>query len=56
VIAEGHSGEEIINASGKGHDLIVMGSYGWRGMTKAIMGSTTEFVIAGGKLPVLVVR
>lgn len=56
VIAEGHSGDEIINTSANGHDLVVMGSYGWRGMTKAIMGSTAEYVIAGGKLPVLVVR
>lgn len=56
VIAEGHSGEEIINTSANGYDLIVMGSYGWRGMTKALMGSTTEHVIAGGKLPVLAVR
>jgi len=56
VITNGHSGEEIVKVSENGYDLIIMGSYGWRGMTKAIMGSTAEHVIAAGNLPVLVAR
>ena len=30
------------------NDLIVMGTHGWRGMNKAIMGSTAERIIAYG--------
>jgi nucleotide-binding universal stress UspA family protein len=33
-----------------------MGTYGWRGVNKAIMGSTTERVIANASCPVLAVR
>ncbi len=56
-IREGHSAEKIIDvASGMKKDLIVMGSYGWRGVNKAIMGSTTERVLIGAPCPVLAVR
>lgn len=56
VITEGHAGERIVEKARDGYDLIVMGSNGWRGMAKAIMGSTAEHVISGAALPVLVVR
>jgi nucleotide-binding universal stress UspA family protein len=56
-IQEGHSAERIIEtAAGMRKDLIVMGSYGWRGVNKAIMGSTTERVLIGAPCPVLAVR
>jgi nucleotide-binding universal stress UspA family protein len=37
-------------------DLIVMGTFGWTGVNRAIMGSTTERVIMNSPCPVLVVR
>ncbi|OGW57980.1 MAG: hypothetical protein A2Z09_01155 [Nitrospirae bacterium RBG_16_43_8] len=56
-IREGSPSEEIVMASlGLRNDLIVIGTYGWRGLSKAIMGSTTERVIMNAKCPVLVVR
>ncbi len=56
-IQEGNAGDEIARASSRlRSDLIVMGTYGWRGVNKAIMGSTTERVIANASCPVLAVR
>lgn len=57
VIEEGHPEGTINNTAKKlGVDLIVMGTYGWKGVNKAIMGSTTERVIMNAAVPVLVVR
>jgi nucleotide-binding universal stress UspA family protein len=56
-IREGHSGDEIVKvASSLKNDLIVIGTYGWRGVNKAIIGSTTERVIMNASCPVLAVR
>ncbi len=56
-IGEGHAADGIVStASRLGNDLIVMGTYGWRGVSKAIMGSTTNRVIAHASVPVLVVK
>ncbi|PIW88488.1 MAG: hypothetical protein COZ93_10145 [Nitrospirae bacterium CG_4_8_14_3_um_filter_44_28] len=56
-IREGSPSEEIVKvSSGLKNDLIVIGTYGWRGVNKAIMGSTTERVIMNAKCPVLVVK
>lgn len=56
-IRQGAAGEEITSAAdGMKSDLIVMGTYGWRGVDKAIMGSTTERVIMHAGCPVLVVK
>jgi nucleotide-binding universal stress UspA family protein len=56
-VQEGHSAERIIEtAAGLKKEVIVMGSYGWRGVNKAIMGSTTERVLIGAPCPVLAVR
>jgi len=56
-IAEGHGGDEIARAVGKGgHDLVVMGTSGWRGVDKALLGSTAERVIRDAPCPVLVVK
>jgi len=38
------------------NDLIVMGSYNWSGVNKAILGSTTERVIMNATCPILVVK
>lgn len=57
VVQEGHAGEKIIEIAEKfKHDLIVMGTHGWRGMDKAIMGSTAERIIAYAGCPVLIVK
>ncbi len=56
IVEEGHVADKIVEiANGLRSDLIVMGSYGWRGVNRAIMGSTTERVIAYSTVPVLVV-
>lgn len=57
AIAEGNGPDRIAEmAKEHGHDLIVMGSHGHRGVNKAIIGSTTERVILNASCPVLVVR
>jgi nucleotide-binding universal stress UspA family protein len=57
VVQEGHAGEKIVEIADKlKSDLIVMGTYGWTGMNKAIMGSTAERIIAYAQCPVLVVK
>jgi nucleotide-binding universal stress UspA family protein len=56
-VREGYAADEIIKAAEKREsDLIVMGTYGWKGMSKAIMGSTTNRVIANANCPILVVK
>lgn len=57
VVQEGHAGEKIAEISGTlKNDLIVMGTHGWRGMNRAIMGSTAERIIAHASRPILIVR
>jgi nucleotide-binding universal stress UspA family protein len=57
VVQEGHAAEKILEIADKfKNDLIVMGTHGWRGMDKAIMGSTAERIIAYAQCPVLIVR
>ncbi len=57
VVQEGHAASKIVEMATKlKSDLIVMGSHGWTGVDKAIMGSTTHGVIVGAPCPVLVVR
>lgn len=49
--------EGIIEAAKKQRcDAIIMGSHGRRGVSKLIMGSVTQQVLAHTRLPVLVVR
>jgi nucleotide-binding universal stress UspA family protein len=38
------------------NDLIVVGTHGWRGMNKAIMGSTVERIIAYASSPILIAK
>jgi nucleotide-binding universal stress UspA family protein len=57
VVREGHAGDNIVEiADTLNNDLIVMGTHGWRGMNKAIMGSTAEWIIAHASRPILIVR
>ena len=57
IVEEGHAGERIVVTAKKiKSDLIVMGSSGWRGLDKAVIGSTAESVIANSPVPVLIVR
>jgi nucleotide-binding universal stress UspA family protein len=57
VVQEGHSGEKIVEiANTFKNDLIVMGTHGWQGMNKALMGSTAERIIANASCPILIVR
>ena len=45
----------IETAKSRGCDLIVMASYGRRGLRKLLLGSQTSEVLADGSVPVLVV-
>ncbi len=57
VVQEGHAGDKIVEiADTMKHDLIVVGTHGWRGMNKAIMGSTAERIIAYASCPILIAR
>ena len=57
VVQEGHASEKIVEIADKfKNDLIIMGTHGWRGMNKAIMGSTAERIIANAARPILIVR
>jgi len=56
-IRDGRASDKILEtAADLKNDLIVMGSYGWQGVNKAIMGSTTERVLINAPCPVLAVR
>jgi len=57
VVQDGHTSDKIVEiANTFENDLIVMGTHGWRGMNKAIMGSTAERIIANAARPILIVR
>ena len=57
VIQEGHAGDKIVEISNTfENDLIVIGTHGWRGVDKAIMGSTAERIIANASRPILIAR
>jgi nucleotide-binding universal stress UspA family protein len=56
-IREGQTADEIVKtASRLKKHLIIMGTYGWRGINKVIMGSTTERVVMDAPCPVLAVK
>ncbi|HTG00349.1 MAG TPA: universal stress protein [Nitrospirota bacterium] len=57
VVQEGHASDKILEiAKAMRNDCIVMGTHGWSGVNKAIMGSTAERIIAYAECPVLVVK
>jgi nucleotide-binding universal stress UspA family protein len=49
---------DVINQTAKevGADLIVMGTHGRRGVTRALLGSVAETVVRSAPCPVLTVR
>ncbi len=56
-VREGHASDEIVTAAQNlESDVITMGTYGWKGVNSAIMGSTTNRVIANATCPILVVK
>jgi nucleotide-binding universal stress UspA family protein len=57
VVGDGHPAENIVaQAAQDPSDLIVMGSYGWSGINKSIIGSTAERVIMEAECPILITR
>lgn len=57
LLCEGEPHEVIIDtARGRNADLIVLGTYGRRGLNRLLMGSVTSGVIAGAPADVLVVK
>ncbi|MGE5238529.1 MAG: universal stress protein [Chloroflexota bacterium] len=57
VIQEGHAATRVVEIAGTlKSDLIVMGSHGWSGIDRAVMGSTAERVITHASCPVLIAR
>ncbi len=56
VLREGSAEDEILAvAEEQGVDLIVVGTHGRRGLTRALLGSVSESVLRDAKVPVLVV-
>jgi nucleotide-binding universal stress UspA family protein len=54
---EGYAPDEICaEAAQGGYDLVVMGTHGRTGITRALLGSVTERVLRHCKTPVLVTR
>lgn len=57
VVVEGDAAEAILTtAREKQADLIVMSTHGYSGLTRWVMGSVTERVVANAPCPVLVIR
>jgi len=57
VIHTGDARDEILRtAESLGADLIVMGTHGRRGVTRALLGSVAELVVRTAPCPVLTVR
>ncbi len=57
MVAKGRPFEQIVNlAKGLNMDLIVMGTYGYRGAERILLGSVAERVIEYSSCPVLVVK
>jgi nucleotide-binding universal stress UspA family protein len=57
MVEEGPVGDRIVEiANNLSNDLIVMGSHGWRGVNKALIGSIAERVIANAAVPILIAR
>lgn len=55
LLAEGHPSEEILKEAGRA-DLVVLGTWGRKGLAHLLFGSTAEKVVRDSPCPVLVVR
>lgn len=54
---EGKPGPEIVGLAEKlDADMIVMGSHGYRGFSRLVLGSVTEYVLRHADCPVLAVK
>jgi nucleotide-binding universal stress UspA family protein len=57
IVEEGPVGDRIVEISRDlKNDLIIMGSHGWRGVSKALIGSVAQRVIADANVPILIAR
>lgn len=57
LLRTGDARDVIINAAKElGVDLIVMGTHGRRGVSRALLGSVTETVVRSAPCPVLTIR
>jgi nucleotide-binding universal stress UspA family protein len=57
MLRSGPAWEEILLAAAEAHaDLIVVGTHGRRGLTRALLGSVAERVVRMAQLPVLTVH
>lgn len=56
ILRVAQHGEETDGGNSAGYDVISMASHGFTGLTHWMLGSVTERVLQGAKVPVLVVR
>src|ERR1700722_3731216 len=57
ILRTGNPYEEIVNAAKQiGADLIVIGSHGYTGLSRLLLGSTADRVLQYAPCPVLVVK
>ena len=53
----GHIGKEIIDTALQNEsDLIVMGSHGYSGLQRMVLGSTAEYILEHCRIPTLIIR
>ena len=56
-IEVGHASDKVIMVAERlENDLIIMGTHGWKGFSKAVIGSTTRRVITNAHCSILVVK
>lgn len=56
-LTEGDAVNEIVRVAEEAHcDLIVMGTHGWSGLSRLVMGSVAEGVVRRAPCPVLTVK
>lgn len=54
---EGRPGKEIVKAAESNHiDMVVLGTHGYTGLNRLIMGSVAEYVVRNATCPVLIVK
>ena len=57
LVNMGHVGKEIIDTAIQNEvDLIVMGSHGYSGLERMLLGSTAEYILEHSKIPTLIIR
>lgn len=56
-LVHGAAVKEILGTAGEvGADMIVMGTHGWKGLTRLVMGSVAENVLRQAPCPVVTVK